>query len=326
MTYKVYLTFNVGPTEKEEKALGAVGAELIQPDGESEEDLIRICGNPETVALLIGPNAHVTKKVIDSIPNLKILSRLGVGYNNIDVAAATARGIPVSLVLDYCMSEVADHAMALILMMARKIVPISNLVKNGGWADVPSLRKQIFRLSETTLGIFGLGKIGRALAARAKAFGMGIIACDPYLTAAAAKQHGVEIVGFERLLAESDFLSAHSPLIAETAHIFKLDAFRKMKRTAYFINNARGGVVDEKGLYTALKQGYIAGAGIDVVDPEPPGADNPLFKLDNIFITGHTSFYSEQSVAELRRKSVEAIVDVLQGRRPTTLANPEIKS
>ncbi len=248
MAYKVYLTFNIGPTAQDKKDLAEVGAELILPDGESEEDLIRICSSPDVVALLIGPNAHVTKRVIDAIPNLKILSRLGIGYDNIDVKAATARGVPVSLVLDYCLTEVADHAMAFILALARQIVPISEMVKSGHWLNISSLRAKIFRLSETTLGIFGLGRIGSTLAVRAKAFGMRIIACDPYRSETYAKKRGAELVDFNRLLAESDFLSVHCPLTEETTRKFNLEAFKKMKRTAYLINNARGAIVDERAL------------------------------------------------------------------------------
>jgi D-3-phosphoglycerate dehydrogenase len=207
----------------------------------------------------------------------------------------------------------------------RKITPLSKLVKSGHWSDIPTVRTQIFRLSETTLGIYGLGQIGSCLATRAKAFGMKTIAYDPYQTVDAAEKLGVELVDFDRLCSESDFISIHSPLTKETTHQFNIEAFKKMKRTAYLINNARGAIVDENALYTALKEGYIAGAGLDVTDPEPPQADNPLFKLDKVFITGHTSFYSEQAVAELRQKSVAAIVDVLKGGWPPVLANPEVQ-
>ncbi|MFC1916504.1 C-terminal binding protein [Chloroflexota bacterium] len=329
MAYKVVLTYDVGPTDIEEKALGEVGVELFKADWKTEEDLIRICSDPDVVALLIGPNAPITKRVIDAMPNLKILSRLGIGINNIDIAAATARGIPVSIVLDYCISEVSDHAMAFILTFARRIIPLSQTVRAGHWtqesADIPKTRAPICRLSETTLGVVGTGRIGGVLVTKAKAFGMSTIAYDPYLPKDVADRLGVELVDFDYLLAESDFVSVHAPLTDETRHMFNIEAFKKMKRTAYFVNNARGALVDEHALYTALKEGYIAGAGLDVTDPEPPEADNPLLKLDNVLITGHSSWFSGAAVADLRQKSVMAIVAVLKGEWPAILANPEIK-
>ena len=329
MAYKVILTYNVGPTDSEEKALAEVGAELIKADWKTEDDLIKVCSDPDVVAILIGPNAPITKRVIDAVPNLKILSRLGIGINNIDVGAATARGIPVSVILDYCISEVADHAMAFILAFARRIMPLSQAVKDGGWSkertDIPQVRVPMSRLSEVTLGIVGTGRIGSSLATKARAFGMRVIAHDPYLPEDVAERLGIELVDFDRLLAEPDFISLHAPLTKETTHLFDLEAFKKMKNTAYLVNNARGALVDEQALYTALKEGYIAGAGLDVTDPEPPEADNPLLKLDNVFITGHSSWYSGEAVAELRRKSVAAIVAVLKGEWPAALANPEVK-
>lgn len=301
MVYKVVLTYDVGPTELEEKALAEVGAELIKVDWETEGDLVRICSDPDVVAVLIGPDAPITKRVIDAAPNLKILSRLGIGVNNIDVEAATARGVPVSVVLDYCISEVSDHAMAFILAFARRIMPLSQVVKAGHWtaerSDIPTTRTPMFRLSKVTLGIVGVGQIGGSLASKARAFGMRVIAYDPYLSKDKLDKLDIELVDFNRLLCESDFISLHAPLTEETKHMFNIEAFKRMKRTAYLINNARGGLVDERALYTALKEGYIAGAGLDVTDPEPPKADNPLLNLDNVFITGHSSWYSEESVA-----------------------------
>ena len=329
MAYKVILTYDIGPTDIEERAIAEVGAELIKADWKTEDDLVRICRDTDVVALLIGPNAPITKQVIDAMPNLKILSRLGIGVDNIDINAATERGVPVSVVLDYCISEVSDHTMAFILAFARRIIPLSQAVKAGHWtkekSDIPKIRNPIPRLSKVTLGVVGVGRIGRSLTRKARAFGMRTVAYDPYLSKEIANGLGIELVDFERLLSESDFISVHCPLTSETRHMFNTETFKKMKRTAYFINNARGALVDEYALYTALKEGYIAGAGLDVTDPEPPQADNPLLKLDNVFITGHSSWYSKASVEELRQKSVAAIVEVLRGGWPSGLANPEVQ-
>jgi D-3-phosphoglycerate dehydrogenase len=329
MARKVILTYDVGPTDSEEKALAEVGAELVKAYWKTEGELIKACSDLDVVAVLVGPNAFITRGVIEAMPNLKILSRLGIGVNNIDIEAATARGIPVSVVLDYCVSEVADHAMAFILAFARRIVPLNETVKAGGWSggrsDIPKVRTLIFRLNRLTLGVVGTGRIGSSLVTRAKAFGMRVISYDPYLSQDVAERLGIELVDFNRLLSESDFISLHAPLTKETTHLFSIEAFKKMKHTAYLVNCARGMLVDERALYTALKEGYIAGAGLDVTDPEPPQADNPLLKLGNVLITGHSSWYSQEAVAELRQKSVAAIVEVLKGGWPSVVANPEVK-
>ncbi|MFC1946201.1 C-terminal binding protein [Chloroflexota bacterium] len=326
---KVILDYNIGDTRKEEAALGEVGAELVKAYWTDEDAMVKLCEDPDVVGLMVGPVAQISQRVINAAPNLKIISRMGVGYNNIDVAAATARNIPVSLVLDYCQTEVADHAMAFILTFARRLLPLDRTVKAGRWSsttsDIPQARTPMFRLDTQTLGIVGSGRIGGTLVSRARAFGMKVIAYDPYLSPEAAREMGVMLVDFEKLLAESDFISLHAPQTAETVGMFNADAFKKMKPTTYLVNNARGGLVDEAALFTALSEGIIAGAGLDVTEPEPPLADNPLFKLDNVLITGHASWYSGEAVAELRWKSALAIVDVLKGGWPASLANPEVR-
>jgi D-3-phosphoglycerate dehydrogenase len=329
MLKKVILDYNVGDTTKEEKALSEVGAQLLKAYWTNEDAMVKVCSDPDVVALLVGPMAQISRKIINASPNLKIISRLGIGFNNIDVAAATARNIPVSLILDYCITEVADHAMAFILNFARRLLPLDRTVKAGNWSgtkpDIPKARAPMFRMSKLTLGIVGSGRIGGTLANRAKSFGMRVVAFDPYLSKDMAAKIGVELVDFNTLITTSDFISLHAPLTKETTHLFNLETFKKMKRTAYLINNARGGLVDEQALHTALTEGYIAGAGLDVTDPEPPMPDNPLLKLDNVLITGHSSWYSEEAVAELRWKSVAAIIDFLKGDWPVSLANPEVK-
>ena len=328
MAKKVILTYDIGPAEVETKMLAEADAELIRAYWTNEDNLIKVCADSNVVAILVGPNAQITKRVIDAAPNLKILSRLGIGIDNIDIEGATARSIPVSVVLDYCVSEVADHAMAFILTFARRIVPLSKACGDKKWiagvSDITEVREPISRLSELTLGIVGSGRIGATLVSRAKAFSMKVIISDPYLPVTTADELGVKLVDSDQLLAESDFISIHAPLTDETRHLFTLEAFKKMKSTAFLINNARGPIVDERALYTALNEGYIAGAGLDVTDPEPPSRDNPLLTMENVMITGHSSWYSRQSVIELSQKSVAAIVDVLNGRQPATLANPEV--
>jgi D-3-phosphoglycerate dehydrogenase / 2-oxoglutarate reductase len=329
MVKKVILDYAVGDTTQEENALREVDLKLVKAYWTTEEAMVKICIDAEVAALLVGPTAQISQKIINVAPNLKLISRMGVGFNNIDIAAATARNIPVSLVLDYCVTEVADHAMAFILHFARRLLPLDRVVKAGNWSgakpDIPKARTPMFRLSRLTLGIIGSGRIGGALVHRARSFGMKVIAYDPYLSAEVAQKLGVELVELNTLLNTSDFISLHAPLTKETRHLLNMDAFKKMKPTSYLINNARGGLVDEQALYLALKEGYIAGAGLDVTDPEPVLADNPLLKLENVLITGHSSWYSEDSAAELRWKSVMAVVDFFKGIWPVSLANPDVK-
>jgi D-3-phosphoglycerate dehydrogenase len=183
----------------------------------------------------------------------------------------------------------------------------------------------MFRLSEQTVGVVGAGRIGGAFVHKAKAFGMRVMVYDPYLPAESIEKMGVESVDFDCLLRESDFISLHTPVTDETRHIFGLEEFKKMKPTSYIINTGRGELINEKALLTALSNGYIAGAGLDVVTPEPPSPDNPLIKLDNVIVTAHSAFYSESSLREMRQRTVQAVVTALRGEWPPHLANPQVK-
>lgn len=327
MANKVVMTITIGHTQLEEEALAKIGATLVIAQGRTEDELIANCQDAD--AVLIGPNEPFTKRVIESLHKCRVISRLGIGYDNVDVKAATAKGIAVSVVPDYCVNEVSDHAMAFILAFARKILPLNQAVRAGQWKAGSSAAAQIgretHRFQVQTLGIIGLGRIGKALARKAQAFGLTVIAFDPYLTQTEVEPSGVRLVEMEQLLRESDYISIHAPLTSETRYLLNLEAFKKMKPTAYIINNARGGLIDEQALYTALAEGLIAGAGIDVTDPEPPKAENPLLQLDNLLITPHSSWFSQESVVELRQRAVEAVVEVLQGGWPPVMVNPELR-
>lgn len=327
MANKVVMTVTLGPDQLEKEALGKIGATLVIAQGRTEDEVIANCQDADGV--LIGANEPFTKRVIESLHKCKVISRFGIGYDNVDVKAATEKGIAVSIVPDYCVNEVSDNAMAFILAFARKILPFIQAVRAGQWkAGTPlaiQIGRETHRFQTQTLGIIGLGRIGKALTPKAQAFGLKVIAYDPYLSQAQVEQLGVRLVQFEQLLRESDYISVHAPLTSETRHLINLEAFKKMKPTAYFINNARGGIVDEQALYTALSDRIIAGAGIDVTEPEPPKAENPLLQLDNILITPHSAWFSQESVVEMRQRAVEAVVQVLQGGWPRFMADPELK-
>jgi len=268
-----------------------------------------------------------TRRVIEGLEKCRLLTNIGVGYQNIDVSAATDCGICVANNAWYCLEEVSDQAMALLLTLARKLPVLDKAVRGGktGYADLGRARGRVFRIRGQTLGLVGLGRIPRTLAPKAKGFGLRIIAYDPYIPPEIAKEAGVEMVDFDRLLQESDYISIHAALTPENDKMFGLEQFKKMKPTAFLINTARGALVDSDALYTALTEGLIAGAGLDVTEPEPINPDNPLLKLENAIFTGHSAYFSETSVVEQRKGPIDEIARVLSGEWPSALVNPQVK-
>jgi D-3-phosphoglycerate dehydrogenase len=264
--------------------------------------------------------AKITAEIIQQMPRCRIISRFGIGVDNVDIPAATDRGIVVTKVPDYCIDEVSDHAMALLLALARKI-PFSNAQVHGGkWAM--SAVVPIHRLRGSVLGLVGFGRIPQLVAPKAKAFGIRVVAFDPYVAAEVFLRAGVERVAFAQLLNISDYVSIHSPLLPETRNLFDAEAFRQMKPTAYVINTARGPIVDAAALAAALDAGHLAGAALDVMPQEPP-VDSPVVGRADVIITPHTSFYSEESLVELQVKAAEEVVRVLSGQAPRNPVNPE---
>ena len=215
--------------------------------------------------------------------------------------------------------------MALLLACARKITRINNVVKQGQWHEGRVFTSPQFKLQGQTLGLVGFGQIARTVVRKAQGFGLRVIAFDPYVSEASAQGHYVELVDLDTLLQESDYVSAHAPLTKENRHMFTLDQFKKMKPTAFFINTARGGLVDEQALYSAITEGYIAGAALDVLETEPPAPDNPLLKLDSVIITAHTAQASDTAMTELMRRPGEEVVRVLEGQWPRGFVNPQVK-
>jgi len=308
-----------------------LGAEVEKTFCATEEELISACSEANAVIALgirITPGYIFSLKVIENLNKCRLIAITGIGYDNIDIAAATRKGICVANVPYYCLDEVSDHTMTLVLACARKFYKLLPDIKNGKWStqvDYLSALKPLRRLSGQTLGLIGFGNIARTLVPKAKAFGLRIIVYSPHVSDSLFKKLEVESVGLDQLLEESDFVSLHTALTSETKYMIGIEQFKKMKTTAYLINTARGELVDEKALYTALSQGLIAGAGLDVLNPEPPSLDNPLLKLDNVLITGHFAYYSEESREELFMQPWEEVVRVLKGEWPRSLVNPEVK-
>jgi D-3-phosphoglycerate dehydrogenase len=315
--FKIIITDCDHPSvEIEKKILSEINPELTLETCKTEEDIIAVASDADGI---INQYAPFTRKVIKSLNRCKIIARYGVGVDNIDVEAATEHNIIVANVPDYCVDEVSTHAIALMVDCARGITLLDRKVRDKKWDF--TLAKPLFRTQGKTLGLFGLGRIARMVAQKASGFGLRIIAYDPYVSKV---NIGVKLVELSQLLTDSDFLSIHVPLTDETRHSFSENELRTMKKTSYLVNTSRGPIVDEKALYVALKEKWIAGAALDVMDKEPPDWEAPLLKLDNIIITPHISFYSEESYVELKTKVAESVRAVLKGELPRAMVNPQV--
>ncbi len=300
------------------QVLASIGAELRMADTPTPEGIVAAAASSDG---LLVTYAKITAEMIQKMPKCRIISRFGIGVDNVDIEAATARRIVVTKVPDYCIDEVSDHAMALLLALVRKIPSSSARTHGGRWemkAVVP-----IHRLRDSVLGLAGFGRIPQLVAPKAKAFGMKVIACDPFVPEDVFRKAGVERVELAQLMATSDYISIHTPLTPETRHLFNRETFGRMKRGAYVVNTARGPIIDEAALAEALDSGQIAGAALDVMAQEPP-PPSPLFGRDNVIITPHTSFYSEESLIELQVKAAQEVVSVLSGNAPRNPVNPEV--
>ena len=272
---------------------------------------------------LVTSASPVTRGVMGALEGLKVVVRTGVGYDVIDVKAATELGVIVVNVPDIWVREVANHALALLLAWNRKIVTLDRQVRAGVWtAGVPGDRTGA--LHGETVGIVGLGNIGSAFARRVAAFETRVIACDPYVDDARFAALGVERVSLQALAERSDYVSVHTLLNAETRHLIGEAFFRRMKPTALLINTSRGPVVDERALYQALVDKRLAGAALDVWEREPVAADNPLLTLDTVIATPHAAYFSSAAVAQVPRRCGEEVARVLTGQRPRNVVNPEV--
>jgi D-3-phosphoglycerate dehydrogenase len=293
------------------------GAELRMASQPTPEGIVAAAR--EADALLV-TYAKINAEMIREMKKCRIISRFGIGVDNVDIEAATRQGIVVTKVPDYCIDEVSDHAIALLLSLVRKI-PFSSARAHAGRWEMPAVTP-IHRLRGTVLGLVGFGRIPQLVAPKAKAFGMRVMAYDPYVPLNVMEQAGVGRLEFAELLKISDYISIHSPLLPETHHLFSDEVFRQMKPGSVIVNTSRGPVVDEAALARALDSKQLAGAALDVLEQEPP-VNSPLFGRDNVILTPHTSFYSVESLEELQTKAAEEVVRVLSGQPPRNPVNPE---
>jgi D-3-phosphoglycerate dehydrogenase len=276
-------------------------------------------------AIMVTP-ASVTAEIMDRLPRLRVIGKPGIGYDVIDVEAATNRGIAVFSAPGFCAREVADHTLMLALGLARKAPLLGNAMRKGIYER--SLPSPLSALYEMTLGLVAFGEIAREVATRAKPFGFKLLACDPLVEQPAADPYGVTLVSLEALLAHADIVSVHAPLMKETRHLIGAREFGLMKPTAYVINTARGPVIDQAALIAALQAKRIAGAGLDVYEREPLEADSPLLTMDNVILTPHMAGLSDLSQMAVRRRTVRNIANALTGEwLPTRdLVNPAVKA
>ncbi len=317
---KVLVTDFAWPSlDIERELLAAADAELLVADTGDEEELVLLA--PSVDAILTNWK-RVPAAALDLAPNCLVVSRYGVGVDNIPVDRATELGILVVNVPDFCLEEVSDHAMALLLACARRIVTFARATREGRW-DLAGPGRGLPRLREQTLGLVGFGSIAQALVPKACGFGMRVIAYTPRL--APTTGGDVELTDdLGHLLAESDYVSLHAPATDETRGLIGEEQLRLMKPTAYLVNTSRGALVDGEALHRALSEGWIAGAALDVLDREPPQPDDPLLRLDNVIVTPHAAFYSETAIAELQAKAAGNVAAVLRGDVPATVVNPDV--
>jgi len=299
------------------EVLSRIGAELRLAQEPTPESILGVARDADA---LLATYAKITAEMIPQMKRCRIISRFGIGVDNVDVAAATKAGIVVTKVPDYCIDEVSDHTLALLLALVRKI-PSSNARTHAGRWEMQAV-VPIHRLRGSILGLVGFGRIPQLVAPKAQAFGIKVVAYDPYIAEEVFARAQVEKVEFAELLRRSDYISIHSPLVPETRHLFNADAFRQMKTTAYLVNTARGPIVDEEALAKALDAKQLAGAGLDVLSQEPPSG-SPLFGRDNVILTPHTSFYSVESLVDLQVKAAQEVVRVFNGEMPRNPVNPE---
>lgn len=327
---KVVMTARVLSRQDIEQYHTNLGIDFQTIPSNTEDEIIAAARDADAVITLMQP---YSRRVIENLERCKLILNAGTGFNTIDVQAATEHGICVAYPGEYCTEEVAEHAIALLLACARKITRLDRAVREGKWStfEKREIRGKIlppmFRVKGQTLGLIGFGRISRAIVPRAKGLGLKVIAIDSAIPREVFGQMEVVTTSFEHLIQTSDFIIIAASYSPEAKHLFSLDQFKKMKPTAYLINIARGVFIDEAALYTALSEGYIAGAALDVVDAEPEcmSPDHPLLRLENVIVTAHSAYYSEQSASTYKQRIYEAVANVALGKYPDWLINPEVK-
>lgn len=308
-----------GAVSEEEAVAAAEGLELVRAACRTEAEVIAAA---QGAAALIVQYAPITRAVLEALPGLKAVGRYGVGVDNVDVEAATQHGVAVCNVPDYGTEDVSDHAIALALSLARGTVGLDRALRAGSYSLEPV--QPLHRVAGRTFGVVGLGLIGAATARKARGVGYRTIGFDPLHAPGTTTADGTEAVSFAELIERSDVVSLHVPLNAHTRHLIDAGVLAAMKPGAVLVNTCRGGVVDTEALVDALRSGAIRGAGLDVFEQEPLPQGSPLLALPNTVLTPHAAWYSEESQQELKARTAQNVADVVAGRRPRNIVNPEV--
>lgn len=314
--------YDYGDFEIERTILEAAGLEVVALQARSEDELIT---GAKDCAGIINQYAYVGAKTLDALPSVRIVARYGIGVDIVDVDAATARGVLVTNVRDYCTDEVADHAVAMMLTLARRLPQYNQASHAGRWRWQAA--RPIYRLRGSVIGIVSFGRIGRAITTRVRPFGLDVVVFDPYVDDAVIREAGARRVTKEELLERSDYVMMQTPLTAETRHFLGDAEFRRMKKRAVIVNTGRGPTIDGQALYRALSEGLIAGAALDDTEEEPAHrrnwspASDPLFTLDNVIITPHVAYYTEESINMCRQVAASEVARFLTGQRPHNPVN-----
>lgn len=315
-----------GSLAAEERELSRLNAgfEIVQAKCMTEDDLIAAAGDADAI---LGGGRLFTRRVMEALPKCRAIVTYSVGFDGIDVDAATDLGIVVvnNPACAWCVEEVSNHAITLLLICAKKLILLNDLTKRGRWAEARKVTQPMGSIYGQTLGIIGCGNIGRLTARKAQAFGLRVLGNDPYIDKSQASEYGITLVSLSMLLRESDYVSLHTPLDKQTHHLIGESELKLMKPTAYLINTARGGVVDEAALIKALVDRRIAGAGLDVYEKEPVDPDNPLLKMDNVVAVPHTASMSDEAVEVQPLNPAQEVVRILSGRWPKNVVNPSVK-
>ena len=309
---------------EEAKELSKFDALLLGADAASEDEIIEAAKDADVI---LTSAAQMTRRVLQALPKCKAVIRYGIGFDTIDVDAATDLGILVINIPDYCIDEVSNHAITLLLACANKLVLLNNMTKEGRWSETyrQMIQPPMGLIAGQTLGIVGCGNIGRMTGQKAQCFGLKIIGYDPYVDNALIKACGIKLVTLPELLKTSDYVSIHTPLNQQTRHLIGKDELKQMKTSAYLVNTARGAVVDETALIQALQEKLIAGAGLDAFEKEPVDPNNPLLKMENVIVTPHSAYYSDASGKRLRTYVGQEAARVISGRWPKNVVNKSVK-
>lgn len=308
-------------TDIERDRMSDIGSSIEQYDIYEPEDILKVAKDADAIMTV---SAHVTREVIEQLERCRVIARYGCGFDNVDTKAATEKGIVVTYVPVYCQKDVATMAVSLLLACERRLFKADAATKRGDWVSCSQLVEGARSIDGKTVGLVGFGRIAQAAAPMLQAFGANIITYDPAVNKELAAKMNVTSVDFDTLISTSDAISIHCPKTAETIHMIGRPQFEKMKKGVIIVNTGRGAVIDQAELAKAIKEGIVGGAGLDVLDPEPPELEDELYSLDNVICSGHTAACTIESVDRLRRAVAENVANVLTGKMPLECANPEV--